>query len=78
MSLPSRAELLARLDRVKPGATMCPGKLARECGGHRLAEIRPLLQEMEEAGEIEIFKSGEPRGLSELTGHFRVSPRREI
>lgn len=65
-------ELLARLERLRPGTTMCPGKLAREFG-RELKDLRPLLVELWRKGQLEVTQGGEPVDPEQVKGPIRVS-----
>jgi hypothetical protein len=66
-----RRRLLARLARLRPGTTMCPGALARDCGA-TLAVIRPDLLELARAGRVLLTQRGEKVSGPEIRGPFRV------
>jgi hypothetical protein len=66
-----RAKIRAELAKVKPEATQCPGKLARNVG-HTLRELRPTLDEMARAGEIKYYQKGKRVKPGEFRGPFRV------
>ena len=67
--------LLARLATLRPGSTMCPGRLARDAG-HLLADIRPLLAQLADQGAIRTTQRGVDVDLAQARGPFRVSLRR--
>ena len=46
-----RRQMLARLSELKPGTTMCPGQLSRDCGT-TLAKARADILALAEAGKI--------------------------
>ena len=60
------------LAELRPGATMCPGRLARRLGT-TLRELRPTYQAMAAHGALRITQGGEPADLATLKGPFRVS-----
>lgn len=62
------------LGQVKPGTTICPGRLARKVGT-TLPELRPWLEALEQRGEIAFYQKGQPVRTGEFKGPFRVSPR---
>jgi hypothetical protein len=68
-----RAAVLARLARIPPGATACPGRVARDVG-RRLAEVRQVLAALETEGRLAVFQRGRPATLAALRGPFRVAP----
>jgi hypothetical protein len=64
-----------RLKQLRAGTTMCPGRLARDCGT-TLREARGEIFELAKAGKIALSQRGEevaPDG--ELKGPFRVRRR---
>jgi hypothetical protein len=67
-----RAAVLARLARLPPGATTCPGRVARDVG-RRLAELRPLLAALAAEGRLAVYQRGRPAALAGLRGPFRVA-----
>jgi hypothetical protein len=67
------AKILEVLATLNPGATMCPGDLARRLGTWQAA-LRPLLAELAARGEVTITQRGSPADLRTLRGPYRVSP----
>ena len=67
-----RAKIRAELAKIKPGATQCPGKLSRNVGT-TLRDLRPTLDEMARAGEIEYYQKGRRVTPGEFRGPFRVA-----
>jgi hypothetical protein len=67
-----RERLLARLKAVRPGTTMCPGQLSRDCGT-TLREARADILALAEDGKIALSQRGRkvPRGTN-VKGPFRV------
>jgi predicted transcriptional regulator len=66
-----RAKIRTELKKIKPGATQCPGKLSRDVG-RTLRELRPTLEKMARAGEIEFYQKGRHVKPGEFRGPFRV------
>jgi DNA-binding transcriptional ArsR family regulator len=64
--------LLAKLDALRAGVTMCPGELARRLGTTQ-AKLRPSLLALAEAGRIAITQRGAPADLRTLRGPYRVA-----
>jgi hypothetical protein len=63
--------MLARLATLPEGATMCPGKLARDCGS-TLQALRAELLALAAAGRVVVSQRGRPVRPANLTGPFRV------
>jgi hypothetical protein len=63
--------LLQRLEEVRPGATMCPGRLSRDCGSS-LAETRPDLWALAHAGKVVLSQGGKAVKGEAIKGPFRV------
>jgi hypothetical protein len=63
--------LLRRLDGLKPGATMCPGRLSRDCGT-TLAKARHDILILARAGRIALSQRGQSVTPDGLKGPFRV------
>jgi len=63
--------LLQRLDRLKRGATMCPGRLSRDCGT-TLAKARHDILALSRAGRIVLSQRGQSVTPDGLKGAFRV------
>ena len=69
-------QVLDQLAQLSPNTTMCPGKLARECGTV-LSKFRSDLLAMAQAGKIRLTQHGKAASPKSLKGPFRVSlPRR--
>ncbi len=66
-----RQRLLTRLASVRPGATMCPGALARECGT-TLAQARGDVLALAAEGKIALSQRGRAVAPNGLKGPFRV------
>lgn len=76
MSEDIAATVRRELATLRPGATMCPGELARRVlpgTPDPLGALRPWLAEMERSGEVRITQRGRPASLETLRGPFRVS-----
>ncbi len=70
------AEVLRVLEGLRPGATICPGELARRLGSTQAA-LRPLLAGLAAQGRVAITQRGAPADLATLRGPYRVAaPRR--
>ena len=67
-----RTRLLAELAKLKPRTTLCPGKLSRMVGS-TLREMRPTLEDMARAGEIQFYQRGVRVAPAGLRGPFRVA-----
>lgn len=65
-------KLLAELVPLKPGATMCPGELARRLGTTQKA-LRPTLVELQQRGVIKVTQGGKPKSLASVRGPYRVA-----
>ena len=65
-------EVLRLLEELRPGATICPGELARRLGGTQ-ASLRPLLIELAKAGCVKITQRGRPADLEIVRGPYRVA-----
>jgi hypothetical protein len=66
-----RAKIRAELEKLKPDTTMCPGKLSRNVGS-TLRELRPTLEAMARAGEMQFYQKGERVRPGGFRGPFRV------
>jgi hypothetical protein len=64
-------KILRRLIKLGESKTMCPGRLARDCGTD-LKSVRSDLISLEADGEIVISQRGQPVSGSLLKGPFRV------
>jgi len=70
-----RKKLMERLARLRAGTTMCPGRLARDCGT-TLREARGEILALAAAGEIVLSQRGKNVAANdELKGPFRVRPK---
>ncbi len=67
--------MLARLQALQVGSTMCPGKLARACGSD-LKTLRPDLLDLAASGKVVLSQRGEDVSPAGLKGPFRVRPKR--
>ena len=63
--------LLQRLNDVRSGATMCPGRLSRDCDS-TLAERRGDLLALAHAGKIVLSQGGKAVRGDAIKGPFRV------
>ena len=63
--------MLERLETLSDGTTMCPGKLARDCGS-TLAEARPELLALATSRKIVVSQRGKAVKPGEIKGPFRV------
>jgi hypothetical protein len=63
--------ILARVGRIHPGSTLCPGTLARDLGVST-DTLRPHLSELQQSQRITITQGGMARPLSEVRGPYRV------
>ena len=63
--------MLARLAELKPGTTMCPGQLSRDCGT-TLAQAREDILALAEAGKISLSQRGKKVAGTTMKGPFRV------
>ncbi len=67
-----RGKLLDRLKRLRAGTTMCPGRLARDCGT-TLREARGEMMALAKAGEIAVSQRAKDIAPDrEVKGPFRV------
>jgi hypothetical protein len=67
-----RKKLKERLQRLRHGTTMCPGRLARDCGT-TLREARGEILALAKAGRITVSQRGRDLAPeSEIKGPFRV------
>jgi Protein of unknown function (DUF3253) len=64
--------LLKHLKKLPAGTTVCPGKLARDCGTVLNAARSDLLA-LASAGEIRLSQHGKIVNPQKLKGPFRVS-----
>jgi uncharacterized protein DUF3253 len=64
--------LLKRLKKLPAETTMCPGKLARDCGTV-LDAARSYLLDLASAGKVRLSQRGKTVHPQELKGPFRVS-----
>lgn len=69
---PLHGFVLARLADLRGGTTMCPGRLARDAGT-RLPALRPLLEHMQQAGQVRVTQGGVEVDLRNARGPFRVA-----
>jgi Protein of unknown function (DUF3253) len=67
-----RQRLMERLKKLPAGTTMCPGKLAKDCGTV-LDAARGDLLHLASAGEVRLSQHGKTVNAQELKGPFRVS-----
>jgi hypothetical protein len=63
--------ILDRLAKLRPGTTMCPGQLSRDCGT-TLAKARADILALADAGEIELSHRGKKVAGLYIKGPFRV------
>lgn len=66
--------ILDRVERLRPGTSICPGMLAREVGLSP-RDLRVYLEGLERKSRIVIQQRGASRRLAEVRGPFRVAPR---
>jgi len=66
-----RRQILDRLAELRPGTTMCPGRLSRDCGT-TLAEARADILALAETGKIALSQRGKKVAGSRIKGPFRV------
>lgn len=65
-------KLLAELAPLTPGATICPGELARRLGTTQKA-LRTTLGELQQRGVIKVTQGGKPKSLASVRGPYRVA-----
>ena len=65
--------ILERVHRLRPGTTMCPGRLSKDLG-FKLADVRATYLALAAAGRLSIRQHGRPTDLRNLRGPFRVGP----
>jgi hypothetical protein len=63
--------MLDRLSALKPGTTMCPGQLSRDCGT-TLAEARADILALADEGKISLSQRGKKVAGEKIKGPFRV------
>ena len=63
--------ILERVHRLRPGTTMCPGRLSKDLG-FKLADLRATYLALAEAGRLSIRQHGCPTNLRDLRGPFRI------
>jgi uncharacterized protein DUF3253 len=63
---------MKHLKKLPAGTTMCPGKLARDCGTV-LEAARSDLLDLALAGQVRLSQRGKTVNPQELKGPFRVS-----
>jgi hypothetical protein len=68
---PTQRQILKQLEKLKPGATICPGQLARKCGS-TLAKIRSDLLDLAQAKKIVLSQRGQTVSGANPKGPFRV------
>jgi hypothetical protein len=66
-----RRQTLARLFELKPGTTICPGQLSRDCGT-TLAQARADILALADAGKIQLSQRGKKVAGPKIKGPFRV------
>lgn len=69
------AAIFAELGGLRPGATMCPGELARRLGATQ-ADLRPVLAKLAAERRILVMQRGAPADLATLRGPYRVAKSR--
>jgi hypothetical protein len=67
--------MVERLARLRPGVTICPGQLARDCGS-TLAALRGDLLALAREKRIVLSQGGKPVQPEAFKGPFRVQLRR--
>lgn len=65
--------ILDRVRRLRPGTTMCPGRLSKDLG-FKLADLRITYFALAVAGRVSIRQHGCPADLRDLRGPFRIGP----
>jgi hypothetical protein len=65
-------KLMKHLKKLPAGTTMCPGKLARDCGTV-LDAARSDLFDLASTGNIRLSQRGKTVNPQQLKGPFRVS-----
>ncbi len=66
-----RERLLERLKTLRPGTTMCPGRLSRDCGT-TLRSARGEILALAKQGVIVLSQRGKPVRSETVKGPFRV------
>jgi hypothetical protein len=66
-----RERMLERLGRLRPGTTMCPGRLARDCGT-TLVAARGEIMALADQRKIALSQRGADVAPGEIRGPFRV------
>ncbi len=66
-----RERLLERLRHLRPGTTMCPGQLARDCGS-TLAAARSTMMALADSNQIIVSQRGKTVAPNSIKGPFRV------
>jgi hypothetical protein len=64
-------QMLRRLADLDQGKTMCPGRLARDCGSN-LKSLRADLLALASSGKIVLSQGGKPVDGKTLKGPFRL------
>ncbi|WP_438480390.1 DUF3253 domain-containing protein [Oleiharenicola lentus] len=67
-----RTKILAELAKLRPGTTLCAGKLSRNVGS-TLRELRPTLDTLARAGKITFTQKGHRVIPGNFRGPFRVA-----
>ena len=65
--------ILERIRGLRPGTTMCPGRLSKDLG-RKLADLRATYLALADAGRLSIRQHGSPANPRTLRGPFRVGP----
>ena len=65
--------ILERVRSLRPGTTMCPGRLSKDLG-FKLADLRATYLALAEAGRLSIRQRGCSANLRDLRGPFRIGP----
>jgi hypothetical protein len=69
-----QSQVLELLAELSPGATACPGTVARKLGTTQ-RELRPVLVELAVAGAITVTQRGAAANLRTLQGPYRIAVR---
>jgi hypothetical protein len=67
--------MMQRLENLRPGTTMCPGQLARDCDS-TLNAARADLLALTRSGAVALSQRGKSASPDDLKGPFRVRLKR--
>ncbi len=73
MSGTIKDRILERVRGLRPGTTMCPGRLSKDLG-FKLADLRATYLALAAEGRLSIRQHGQPAHLRTLRGPFRIGP----